>query len=172
VLISWPAFTTADGAAVESLSVKLGGGAFSARLALNTGAQPAGVYYKVIYQLTDDAVQAAWSREYRIESDCLPAKDVLPGDAVQEAAVAAGGFAAIVREVDVQVASAAIRSPELRDSLRQRCGRGAGVVSGRTGAGDRRRSAMSECVVVIEGEIGIKGELPRLRVSRGSNAVW
>ena len=55
VLMSWPAFTTADGKAVAagSLSVHLGnGGAFSASLAPNTGAQPAGVYYKVVYQLT------------------------------------------------------------------------------------------------------------------------
>jgi hypothetical protein len=55
VLISWPAFTTADGYAVAagSLSVPLGnGGAFSANLAPNTGAQPAGVYYKVVYQLS------------------------------------------------------------------------------------------------------------------------
>ncbi len=54
VLISWPAFTTADGKAVAagSLSVQLGnGGAFAASLAPNTGAQPAGVYYKVVFQL-------------------------------------------------------------------------------------------------------------------------
>ena len=54
VLISWPAFTTADGKAVAagSLSVQLGsGGTFAASLAPNTGAQPAGVYYKVVYQL-------------------------------------------------------------------------------------------------------------------------
>jgi hypothetical protein len=54
VLISWPAFTTADGKAVAagSLSAPLGnGGAFAASLAPNTGAQPAGVYYKVVYQL-------------------------------------------------------------------------------------------------------------------------
>jgi hypothetical protein len=53
-LISWPAFTTADGKAVAagSLSVQLGnGGAFAASLAPNTGAQPAGVYYKVVFQL-------------------------------------------------------------------------------------------------------------------------
>src|SRR5271157_5924629 len=55
VLISWPAFTTADGKAVAagSLSVHLGnGGTFAASLAPNTGAQPAGVYYRVVYQLT------------------------------------------------------------------------------------------------------------------------
>jgi hypothetical protein len=54
VLISWPAFTRADGYAVAagSLSVKLGnGGAFSASRAPDTGAQPGGVYYKVVYQL-------------------------------------------------------------------------------------------------------------------------
>ena len=54
VLISWPAFTTLDGMAVVagSMSVQLGtGGSFAANLAPNTGAQPAGVYYKVIYQL-------------------------------------------------------------------------------------------------------------------------
>src|ERR1019366_1265045 len=54
VLISWPGFTTADGKAVAAgaLNVRLGsGGTFSASLAPNTGAQPAGVYYKVVYQL-------------------------------------------------------------------------------------------------------------------------
>jgi hypothetical protein len=54
VLISWPGFTTADGKAVAagSLSVALGnGGAFAAGLAPNTGAQPAGAYYRVVYQL-------------------------------------------------------------------------------------------------------------------------
>ncbi|HZD33246.1 MAG TPA: hypothetical protein VE779_16470, partial [Candidatus Angelobacter sp.] len=54
VLLAWPPFTTADGKAVAagSLSVKLGsGGAFTASLAPNTGAQPAGVFYKVVYQL-------------------------------------------------------------------------------------------------------------------------
>jgi len=58
--------------------------------------------------LTDNAVQAAWSGEYRIEGDRLPAKDGLPGDAVQVAAPSRqANFAAIVREVDVQAASAA-----------------------------------------------------------------
>jgi hypothetical protein len=54
VLISWAAFTTADGKAVAagSLNVQLNnGGEFSASLVPNTGAQPAGVYYKVVYQL-------------------------------------------------------------------------------------------------------------------------
>lgn len=111
VLISWPGFTTADGKAVAagSLSVRLGsGGAFAASLAPNTGAQPAGVYYKVVYQLADDTVQPAWAGEYSIASDCLAANDVLPGDAVQVATASRhANFAAIVREVDVQLTSLA-----------------------------------------------------------------
>jgi hypothetical protein len=56
--------------------------------------------------LLDDTVQPAWSGEYSIASDCLPANDVLPGDAVQVAAPSRhANFAAIVREVDVQLAS-------------------------------------------------------------------
>ncbi len=54
VLILWPAFTTADGKTVAagSMSVKLdAAGAFAASPAPNTGAQPAGVYYRVVYQL-------------------------------------------------------------------------------------------------------------------------
>ena len=56
----------------------------------------------------DDTVQPAWTGEYRISSECLPANDVLPGDAVQVAAPSRrANFAAIVREVDVQLASLA-----------------------------------------------------------------
>ena len=58
--------------------------------------------------LLDDTVQPAWTGEYRIGSDCLPANDVLPGDAVQVAAPSRhASFAAIVREVDVQLVSLA-----------------------------------------------------------------
>ena len=58
--------------------------------------------------LLDDTVQAAWAGEYKIVSDCLPANDVLPGDAVQVAAPSRqANFAAIVREVEVQVMSLA-----------------------------------------------------------------
>ena len=81
VLISWPAFTTADGKAVAAgaLNAQLGnGGTFSANLAPNTGALPAGVYYKVVHQLVDDGMQPAWDSEYRVVSDDLPAPDV-PG---------------------------------------------------------------------------------------------
>ena len=116
VLISWPAFTATDGTAVAagSISVALGaGGAFSANLAPNTGAQPAGMYYKVVYQLADDSVQTAWQGQYRVISDFLPAQDVLPGDAVQVAAASRGAnFGAIVREVDIEVRSAAFDRSE------------------------------------------------------------
>lgn len=111
VLISWPAFTTADGKAVAAgtLSVQLGtGGAFLASLAPNTGAQPAGVYYKVVYQLADDSVQASWEGEYRVASECLVSSDVLPGDKVTVNAPSRGAnFSAIAREVRVEVVSLA-----------------------------------------------------------------
>ena len=58
--------------------------------------------------LLDDTVQPAWTGEYRIVSNCLPANDVQPGDAVQVAAPSRhANFGAIVREVDVQVTSLA-----------------------------------------------------------------
>ena len=57
LIISWPAFSTADGKAVASgnLTVPIGaGGAVSLGLAPNSGAIPSGTYYKVVYQLSDD----------------------------------------------------------------------------------------------------------------------
>jgi len=54
LIISWPAFVTAGGAAVAAgnTSVTLGAnGALSVALAPNAGATPAGVYYTVVYQL-------------------------------------------------------------------------------------------------------------------------
>ncbi len=56
VVILWPAFTTAAGQpiAAGSLAVVLGPqGQFSAGLAPNSGASPAGSYYKVTYKLSD-----------------------------------------------------------------------------------------------------------------------
>ncbi|MGA3053388.1 MAG: right-handed parallel beta-helix repeat-containing protein [Candidatus Korobacteraceae bacterium] len=55
-LISWPAFTTAAGQAVTpgSLTVTLDpSGGFNASLAPNTGASPAGTYYRAIFKLDD-----------------------------------------------------------------------------------------------------------------------
>jgi hypothetical protein len=56
VVILWPAFTTAAGQpiAAGSLAVVLGSqGQFSAGLAPDSGASPAGSYYKVTYKLSD-----------------------------------------------------------------------------------------------------------------------
>lgn len=51
-------------------------------------------------------MQQAWTGEYRVVSDSLPASDVLPGDLVQVAAASRkANFSAIVREVDIQVTS-------------------------------------------------------------------
>ena len=65
LLISWPAFTTADNHSVAAgnLSILLGpGGSFAAQLAPNAGATPAGTTYTVTYQLTDGTVKAEnWS---------------------------------------------------------------------------------------------------------------
>ncbi len=65
LLISWPAFVTADGHAVAAgnKSVILGaGGTFSAQLAPNSGATPGGVVYAVVYQLSDATVKTEnWS---------------------------------------------------------------------------------------------------------------
>lgn len=56
VVLLWSAFTTAAGqpVAAGSLSVELGPqGQFSAGLAPNSGATPAGTYYRVTYKLND-----------------------------------------------------------------------------------------------------------------------
>jgi len=60
LLISWPAFTTADGkpVAAGTKSVMLGAqGTLSVALAPNTGAIPAGTFYTVVYQLNDGTVK-------------------------------------------------------------------------------------------------------------------
>jgi hypothetical protein len=63
VLISWPSFQTAAGQAVAAgnLNVTIGaGGAFTAQLVPNLGANPAGVVYKVVYQLDDGTVRTEY----------------------------------------------------------------------------------------------------------------
>jgi hypothetical protein len=65
LLISWPAFVSASGATVAAGNnhVTLGGdGSFTAQLAPNAGANPAGTVYTVTYQLTDGTVKTEnWS---------------------------------------------------------------------------------------------------------------
>jgi hypothetical protein len=63
VLISWPAFQTAEGDAVAAgnLAVTIGPlGAFTAQLVPNVGASPAGTYYVVIFQLDDGTVRTEY----------------------------------------------------------------------------------------------------------------
>ena len=64
VQISWPAFTTAAGQAVAAgrTAVQVGTDGFlSVGLAPNQGATPAGLYYTVVYNLSDGST----STEYR-----------------------------------------------------------------------------------------------------------
>jgi hypothetical protein len=65
LLISWPAFTTADGhtVAAGNKSVALGSnGSVTVQLAPNVGATPAGTTYLVTYQLSDATVKTEnWS---------------------------------------------------------------------------------------------------------------
>ena len=65
LVISWPAFTTADNLAVAagSMSVAIGPqGAISVTLVPNAGGTPDGTYYKVIYKLDDGSTsEEYWS---------------------------------------------------------------------------------------------------------------
>jgi hypothetical protein len=65
LLISWPPFTTASGATVAAgnTNIALGSnGSFTAQLAPNAGANPAGTVYTVTYQLSDGTVKTEnWS---------------------------------------------------------------------------------------------------------------
>jgi hypothetical protein len=65
LIITWPAFITSGGAAVAAgrTNVTLGAqGGLSVALASNAGSNPAGVYYVVVYQLSDNTVKTEfWS---------------------------------------------------------------------------------------------------------------
>ena len=63
LIITWPAFVTASGAAVAGgvMNVTLGtNGALSVALVPNVGATPAGVYYTVIYQIGPGEVKTEY----------------------------------------------------------------------------------------------------------------
>ncbi len=63
LVITWPAFVEANGAAVAggALNVTLGAnGALNVALAPNAGANPAGVYYTVVYQLGPGQVRTEY----------------------------------------------------------------------------------------------------------------
>jgi hypothetical protein len=65
LVVSWPAFTTAEGKTVAAgnLGVSIGeGGAVSLALAPNEGAAPAGTYYRVVLRLDDGTTHTEyWS---------------------------------------------------------------------------------------------------------------
>jgi hypothetical protein len=108
IVLVWNAFTTAAGQPVASgtLAVILGPqGQFNASLAPNSGATPAGTYYRATYKLNDDAVQTAWQGEYQVPTNSL-ALDAIPGDAVQVSVPSReAAFTAVVRQVNLQVMS-------------------------------------------------------------------
>ncbi len=63
LIISWPSFTTAAGQSVaaDSTTVTIGADGFvSVNLAPNLGATPAGLYYTVVYQLSDGTVNTEY----------------------------------------------------------------------------------------------------------------
>lgn len=63
ILISWPAFTTANGVPIGAgtTSVTLGAqGNFSVALIPNAGASPAGTFYTVVFQLDDSVRTEYW----------------------------------------------------------------------------------------------------------------
>ena len=65
LLISWPEFTTAAGAAVAAgnKGVTLGtGGALSVGLVANANAVPASTVYSVVYQLDDSSIPPRYCR--------------------------------------------------------------------------------------------------------------
>lgn len=66
VVITWPAFSTADGRAIAagSLSVPIaGGGQLTVGLVPNSGGTPAGTYYKVVYKLDDCLNASSWGKK-------------------------------------------------------------------------------------------------------------
>ena len=63
LIITWPAFVTASGAAVAAGNTNVtlaANGTFSVALVPNTGATPAGVYYTVVYQIGPGEVKTEY----------------------------------------------------------------------------------------------------------------
>ncbi len=66
VVITWPAFSTADSRAIAagSLSVPIAsGGQLAVGLVPNSGGTPAGTYYKVVYKLDDCLNASSWGKK-------------------------------------------------------------------------------------------------------------
>ena len=82
LLISWPAFTTADNkpVAAGSKSVVLGtGGTFSVQLAPNAGATPAGTLYTIVFQLDDGFPKTEYWSVTAISPTTIAAVRTTPG---------------------------------------------------------------------------------------------
>ena len=82
LLISWPAFTSADGAAVGAgtQSVTLGpGGTLSVNLVPNVGANPASTLYTVVFQLDDGTAKTEYWLVPATTTATVAAVRTLPG---------------------------------------------------------------------------------------------
>jgi trimeric autotransporter adhesin len=89
VLISWPAFTAADGTPVAagSTSVALGNdGSLNVDLVPNAGAAPSGIYYSAVFQL-DDVVRTEYWVVGTTSPATLAAVRATPGSGVAAPAV-------------------------------------------------------------------------------------
>ncbi len=85
LIITWPAFLTADGTAVAAgtTNVTLGAnGALSVALVPNAGATPAGVYYTVVYQLGPGTVKTEYWMVPTTSPANLAAVRTTPGSGV------------------------------------------------------------------------------------------
>jgi hypothetical protein len=90
LIITWPAFVTASGAAVagSAMNVTLGAnGALSVALVPNVGATPAGVYYTVVYQIGPGEVKTEYWVVPTTSPANLAAVRTTPGSGVAAPAV-------------------------------------------------------------------------------------
>ena len=101
LVVSWPAFTTANGLAVaadRTTATIAPDGFVSVNLAPNLGATPAGLYYTAVYYLSDGTTNTQYRRRYAAELLRIlngivhqPAAGVLSGDFL----VAASGWSPV-----------------------------------------------------------------------------
>jgi hypothetical protein len=104
LVISWPAFTSAEGSAVApgTKSIVLApGGVLSVDLVPNAGATPAGTYYTVVFQLDDGTARTEYWAVSTTSPTTIAAVRTTPGTTVSAAQVATRQY------VDVAVAGRA-----------------------------------------------------------------
>jgi hypothetical protein len=95
LLISWPAFSTADGhpIAAGTNSVVLGtGGTLVVQLAPNAGAVPSGTFYTVVYQLDDGTVKTEYWAVPSTSPSMIAAVRTTPGATGQPSQLATEQF--------------------------------------------------------------------------------